>query len=517
MSSERPKRKTYSEAMNEWATREGRASFTDRSRVSTFTPDPFAHPVIRLLGYLWRLGFVALLGLAVYYFLFRSHLASKEFATRLAGQVKTSLGADTAQLTTLKWNGGHATARQFSATGGDGAFFRSLEAQDVAFRVPFSMYWAPEWRLPRVEAGSLQVEFRSGGLHAQEAPGMDPLLGDTPEGLSPPVLTAPGASLSLDVDAPDPSVAPEVKPGDKRVLDLDLRKDGFSVSPRVESVRFGGVEATRFSAGWGMSDSTRGELRDASLRAMRGHDGAWSIEIPAGTLRQNWLRDIHVTNLRARYADGVLTVENTPVQVAGVPAMLAGQVTCAATPKFDLTLQGEAMPLETFCGEPFDRLFNLQTTGTFTIGGSTNLATGVTVTAALQATGGFIRGLAIQQALATATTRIRFREFEITGGTLALTTGGGRLEVTAFDLVSRGDVTLRGRFGYRDSMFSGQLELGVDPALLQKLAPEVQDQFFPASAEGKRWISVPLEGDHEQLTVALAREFTAAHEAAGRR
>jgi hypothetical protein len=502
--------------MNEWAAREGRASFSDRTRVSALVPDPFAHPVVRLLGYAWRLGLVVLLGAGVYWYLFRSHLAGEAFAKRFAALAQSALGAETAQISQLEWHGSQASAHTFSATGGPGSFFRTLEASEVSFHVPFSMYWEPEWRLDRVEATSVQVEFRSGGLNVAK-PAEEPDLDPVPEAFSPPVLTTPGENLKLDATAPDPSLTPEAKGRDKRVLDLDLRKDGMDIAPAIRSLSLGGLAATRFSAGWGMTETTRGELRDASLWTGRERDGAWLIEIPSGTLNQNWLRGLKLTNLRARFADGVLALENTPVQIGEVAATLGGRIRCAEVPVFELTLQAENLPLETFCGDPFDRFFNLQASGTLNIGGSTNLSSGITVAGTLQATGGSIRGLPIQQALSSATTRIRFREFDITSGTIEFATGGGRLEVKSFTLASRTDVALRGKFTHDASGFAGELEIGADPALLQKLTPAVQDRFFPKSEGGKRWLTTPLEGaEYDRLTSALAREFTAAHEAAGK-
>lgn len=516
MSDQRPTRKTYSEAMNEWASREGRASFSQRSRVSTLVPDPFAHPVVKLLGYLWRLVLIALLGLGVYWFLFRSHLASKEFAAKVSDHAKSALGAETAQISPMSWHGGQATARQFSATGGDGAFFRLIAATDVSFRVPFMAYWQPEWRLNRVEAASLNVEFRSGGLHMAKPAIEEKDLGDLPDTFTPPVISTPGKDLKLDATAPDPALAPEAKGRDERVLDLKLRQDGFSVAPDLRSLRFGGVQAARFQGGWGMSETTRGEVRDGPLRAVRSDDESWSIEMASGILSQNWLRDMKFTNLRAQLRGGVLTLENTPVLLGEVAATLAGSVRCAEAPVFDLTLQGENFPLESFCGEPFDRFVKLQASGALKIRGSTNRASGITVEAALQATDGSIRGLAIQQALATTTSRIRFREFEITGGTVEFATGGGTLHVKAFSLASRTDISLRGNFSHDKGVFSGELQIGADPALLQKLAPPVLERFFPKLEEGKRWMVAPLDGGFERLTSDLARELTAAQEAAAK-
>jgi len=513
MSEERPTRKTYSEAMNEWAAREGRASFADRSRVSVMLPDPFAHPMMRLLGYGWRLGLLVLLGAGGYWFLLRSHLAGEAFAGQLAGHLRDTLGAETASLSRLEWEGTEAHARRFAATGGPGSFFRTLEATQVSFRVPVSLYRKPEWTLSRVEAGSLQVDFRSGGLNVPEAASEVAV----PDGFSPPLLTVPGAEVKLDAGAPDPELAPEAKDRDPRVLDLDVNRDGLKVAPPVRRVALGGVQAAHFGAGWGTSALTRGELREASIRATREPGGSWLIDIPGGTLSQNWLRGLKFTHLRARYDGGVLALENTPVQIREVTGILGGRIRCAEVPVFELTLQAEELPLETFCGDPFERYFNLRAGGTLQIGGSINRSTGITVTGAMDVSGGLIRGLAIQQALAAATTRLRFREFEITGGTVEFATGAGKLEVKSFNLLSRQDVVVRGAFTHDTGGFDGVLEIGVDPPLLQKLDPAVVGRFFPKSEEGKRWMTTPLKATgYSRLTAALAKEFTEAHEAAGR-
>lgn len=500
--------------MNEWASREGRASFSQRSRVSTLVPDPFAHPMVKVLGYVWRLGLIALVGLAAYWLMFRSHLGSKEFAARLAEAARTHLGAQSAQLTPLVWNGDQATGRQFSATGGPEAPYRLVAADDVSFRVPLTMFWEPEWRLSRVTIRALQVEFHSDLRTAAAKAAEDDKVEAALDSFSPPVLTAPGDAVELDVSAPDPSLNPEPKGRDARVLDLDLRKDGLDVSPRFNRVRIGGVDAARFEAGWGVEGKGRGELRQASLQARRGADGTWGIEVASGVLSQNWLRGIKVTGLRARLRGSELAIENTAVELGNAAAVLSGRIRGGSAPEFDLMLQGENFALESFCGEPFDRFLDLKANGSLRLTGSPNLASGVTIEGTMQVLEGAIRGLAIQQALASATTRIRFREFGITGGTIAFTTGGGRLQVTSFNLASRTDVTVRGRFDFEQAAFKGELEIGVDPALLFKVAPEVQDRFFGRQEDGKRWMTVPLEGGYERLTADLAREFTEAHEAA---
>jgi hypothetical protein len=43
---------------------------------------------------------------------------------------------------------------------------------------------------------------------------------------------------------------------------------------------------------------------------------------------------------------------------------------------------------------------------------------------------------------------------------------------------------------------------------------DAKDRFFATSEGGKRWMTVPLEGEFDRLTSGRAREFSAAHQAA---
>ncbi len=488
--------------------------------------------MVKVLGYLWRLGLIALLGSGVYWLMFRRHLGSKEFAARVADVAKTYMGAESTQMEPLAWSGNTATARIFAAKGGERSHFKMLGAGDVSFRVPLSMYWQSEWRLNRISAGVLQVEFRSDlqqGISVPPGEASTPALPGTQtipavpdasaaEGesdlLFSPELSPPEERVRLELDAPDASLAPPQKEGNSRAIDLDLHRDGFSVSPKFNSLRIDGIDAARFDAGWGAIESTRGELREASLKARRSADGSWSIDVPSGTLHQNWLRDMKLTGLKARLRGGDLTIEDTPLQIGDTTATLSGSIRGGGeVPAFDLTIQGENLALDDFCGEPFSDMLDLRANGTLRLTGSPNIVAGVKVSGAMQVTEGSVRGLPIQLALANATTRIRFREFTITGGTIDFSTSGGRLYVQSFYLASRADVILRGRFECDRSSIVGEFEIGVDPVLLQKLAPEVQEKFFGREERGKRWMLIPINTPFEKLTSAAAREFTAAHEA----
>lgn len=479
-----------------------RGSFQQRARVSLLMPDAFAHPVAKIFGYLWRLGVLALLGGVVYWVMLRSHLGSAEFSRHMAREAQALLQAESVKLPPLSWRGDKASVRQFSATGGDGAFFRTLEAENVGFRVPLAMLWGKEWKLRRLEASAIKVELRSGGLAgAAEGERGEP---GGPHPFGAPDVSAPEIELNLE------------GPSSKETMeDIRLLKDGMGVAPRLQELSVSSIDASRFHAGWGITSATRGELKDGQGFAMSREDGGhWLIELASGEWSQNWLKGLRLSKLRALCASEAVDFEETQVRLGEGTGTLHGRVLLGQTPTLDLTLKMQDFPLSSFLPEPCDKFLSLRAGGELKLGGSPNRASGITVSGRLVPASGAIMGLPIQQSLAVATGRVRFREWEITGGTVTLATGPGRCE-TAFDLHSREDIVLRGTLSSQQDQFSGQVKIGVDPALLQRMAPPVRARFFAEKAEGKEWMAVPLEGVMEQLTENTAKQLMAAHEQAG--
>jgi hypothetical protein len=327
----------------------------------------------------------------------------------------------------------------------------------------------------------------------------------------PPVISAPAPKATLNAAAPDPDITTETGSVDSRVLDLDLKKDGFNIAPKFNELGVRGLDATRFSAQWGSTSLTRGELTGAALSVTRSDDGAWVIESPSSQFSQNWLRGLQVSNLQARIADNVLTLNDSPVQMGEFNGTLGGRVRLGAVPMFELTLKGDKLPLASFAHRALDQIFGMQASGELRIGGSTNLATGITIDGTVTVDNGFVRGLPVQQALADVSRRIRFRGFDVTGGTVEFSASGGQVDVKSFVLASRSDISLRGSFKYVNEEFAGEMQIGVDPALLEKLAPSLVAQFFPKEEAGKLWMTTKLEGPLDRLTAVTARSLSDAH------
>jgi hypothetical protein len=155
-------------------------------------------------------------------------------------------------------------------------------------------------------------------------------------------------------------------------------------------------------------------------------------------------------------------------------------------------------------------------TGDLAIGGSTNLASGITINGDLAIDSGALRDLAILDALVAVSGRVRFGELEFTRGRFRLATAAGRLEAAGIEIVSREDVAVKADFAWQEDRFSGTLQIGCDPALLQRAPAAVVSAFFKPEADGKLWISTPLEGPIETLTKEVSGELLQAKQAAAK-
>ncbi len=494
MSSDPHTRKSYAEAMNQWATSpDGQRSFAYRSRISLWQPDPLSPFFVRLLGYAWRLAVLALVGALVYFVLLRSHLGGRAFVRQWENGLGQYLRASEVKVSNLKWQGQTANTTLLTAQGAPGSLFSNLEASNLRFTVPLDMLWDKEWIIKRVSMGALAINLRSGGLAAEGGVGEQ-----DPEGLdlqNMPSLTI-DADLSLDGAADGLSNEGE---GEKGKLDLRLMKDGFGVSPNFNRLQLLGLDVSRLEVGWGRGAATKGSLNGDGFSATQEKDGAWHLEIQSGVLGQNWLNHLEFTGLKARLSDRMLVFDSTTLTLGQGKALLSGHVTLGEVPELDLTLLLEEFPVSRLLDKPFSDHVELVVSGTIKIGGSTNRASGVTTKGELTVHGGVIGKLAMQRALVSISNRVRLREFDLTGGSIVFETGAGRLDVSSFDLQSRDDIVLSGNLSVQGGVVEGRARVGIDGELLARVHRQVQDRLLPA-ADNRRWLSVPLSGEIGKLT-----------------
>ncbi len=509
----RTSRKSYSEAMNEWASnREKGRTLLAAPAFSIFAPDPFAHPVAKFFGWLWRVGLLAVLAGAVYYFLLQRHLASKEFGAKIAEEVKVYLGAEQTEGSALNWRGDRASIRSLRAIGGSGTIFRTLEAENVTFRVPFSMLWKKDWTPARVEMGRLEAALRSvgGSDAAGAAAAAPPLSGATPDD-----LPVDGVSTKIKASLTNDLEEEEKKQPTGKGVDLRLRQDGFGVEPSFGRVALEGVTCDDATLTWGSSIVTRGTLSHVEVDATRSGN-EWTLVLsPKGTLEQNWLRPLQLGGGRLRVDAKQLHFDELKFRLGETgQGSLTGAVALGEVPRLDLTMKAERLPLGQLVGEEFEPFISAQATGTLKIGGSTNQSSGVSTIGTLALEQGIIRTLPVFDTLAVVTGRVRFRQFAFSKGEMTMETGGGRLAVKSFAFQSEEDIVAQGSFVWERGFFRGEMKLGADPALLGKLPPELLAEWFATESAGKRWITIPLEGSLRELTEAQSLAMAQAYQKA---
>jgi hypothetical protein len=508
MKEPRPDKQSYAEAMSEWTATRERTLFS-RTRNPILHPDPMASLPGRVVGYVWR-GGVLLAALAgVYYFFLMWHMRQDSFSGMLAGEAAGFLAAEKAEMSALHWRKNRAAARKFTAVGGPRAFFRTIEAENVDFRVPLRMMFQKAWKLDFVGVGAARIELRSGGVSAPLAAGTPASTGPK---ATPPGLDGPPPTTIRTEPGPDPVPPPD---SGRKVLDLRLYKNGFGVSPSFDDLVVDEVQIARADFTWGLTEFTRGAVLSASALAHPLESG-WQIVLNGGRIEQNWLRGLEIKKLVIHCGPKAVRIQEGLLGAGDGTATLIGEVTTGEFPRVDLKLECRQVAVEHFLAEPVASWVRGKASGPITIGGSINTAGGISTRGALKLESGTLRSFPMLNTLAVVTGRGRFRDLGLSGGSIEFTTGEGRLEVQSLELQSGNDVVIRGRFACHLDQFTGMVRLGMSRDLAQRIPADVKQKLFREESDGLVWIDVPLEGPVETLTKEPSNGLADAYQRASR-
>ena len=513
-------RQTYSEAMAEWAAlHEAQRALFSKSRNTLLTPDPLGSPLVRFFGWVWRLGALAAIALVGYYITLQWYLRSPGFSGILANGATEYLAADKVTLLPLSWRGDKGVTRRLSVVGGPTSPFRSLEAEDVQFKLPMAMILGKKWDLPTVSIGSLSTELRSGALGKAGAP---PPLSQAekerlPDGAAPvkadlSVPTLSDEAPSGDLPKPSPTSPPN-DTGKGRPLDLRLKRDGFGIAPDFSQIVVSQFDIGRANISWGGSPITRGAIDGSAVVLRRLDTDRWQLDAAGGTLRQNWLKDLAINKLSIAYNGRSLdfTEADLALGPAG-KASLTGRVFMESNPRLDLRISGEHLPLTQMLPDAFAKIVRLNGSMDASIGGSPNIASGIATSGILKISSGSLRELPIFDTLAIVTGRTRFRDIEITGGTVKFSTQGGVFEAPEFAIQSRNDIMVQGTIRAEGQLVAGNLYVGMSSELAQRVPEPLRKAFFRES-DGWLILPIPLDGRIEQLTKDLSTRLATAFQA----
>ncbi len=471
--------KSYSEAMNEWARKN--SFFGDRGN-RLIHPNPALSAPLRLVGYLFRiLILVFIVGMAVNVGL-RKYVGSKAFGEKAAGVVASMVKASEFESSPFLWKGKRMSMNRFSAKGGEGAFYHTLNAQYFRFdSSPLALLGA-KWNLQKVVLNTLDLRLRSGAKMVEV-----PLSGSFEEN---------GAR--------------------------ELLLGGYSGrSHGGKTLVFEELQVLEANVDWGLSQATEGALVAGNL-SFTPDDVAWRLEIMGGIFRQNWLQGVRIEKLTITPEGDLLHFKDGEISLAGGGAgTLSGNVVLGALPKVDLTLSIVRGALSDLVPEKYTTYADGKIEGTLHITGSINTKSGVEIAGDFRIADGILRNIPVMDSISILTETTRLRHLPVTTGTLKFTTRDGVLEVTELNLISKDTAHLTAEFSYARDMSkaseaeligldtpgadvspllcSGNLRIGVLPKSLEN-AKDVGNEYFSPESEGFRWLDIVLSGEIEQLT-----------------
>jgi len=485
-----PSDKSYSDSMNEWA---AQRDFIKSNRSLLLHPPYESHPLAKLLGYLIRLLVVLAVPALIYLSLLLKYTNSKEFNDLVAGGVGTLLQAKTLTATKTDWSiDGMMICSTLNAKGGPDAFFESLEAKELATRLPFQNLFKREWIWQRVSMQELNLALRSGGLGSQPVSPSGPVNDDAIPGLAPP-LPKTGA-----LSAPPPP----------------LMHAGYGIAPDFNLLKINALQVGKLRATWGTSSTTSGSLTDVPLDMNRTTAG-WVITAGGGIFELGWLGRMPLGKLAATMGAGRLMVnESVLKRPNGGSGSLTGSLTLGEIPEVDATLNWQSARLEDLLPAEFAAFLSGEADFTLKLTGSPNRISGIKTEGQLTLKSGRLSGLPLLKVLQQLTGEDQYRLLPLRSGKASFKTGGSPdhggmvVDVSDFEADCGPMARLKGSFRQERIktsgdlsgakpvervVVSGSLQIGVPDDIYAKLKPAIATRFFTTDGHGWRWVTCPID------------------------
>lgn len=507
--------KTYSEVMNEWA---AQRHFVQANRSRLLHPPYDAHPAMKVLGYLGRVGVVLLLPLMVYGYLVYKHMRSPEFNKMISQGLATSLHAEEVKTRQARYSiNGVLGMKALVAKGGPEAVYDRLEARNMGTRLPLTSVFRREWVLGRVSVDDLSVSLRSGG-----------------------VGTVPLYELKGDEDEEDvllpslPKGAPRTGAVARR--EAPVLRAGLGISPDFAALRINGLQVARLHLTWGSGPTTAGGVTGMQTDLARGA-GGWTMSGSGGEFRQGWLEGLKVDRLAATVGADRLVIEEARFSRAGGGKLrLVGSMTLGEMPLLEAELGLVGVPVQDLVETSLGGLFTAEAAGSLRLSGSVNRSAGIRMEGSLDLSAGRVIGLPLLKALHQLTGEDQFRQLSLRSGTVEFFTEGSpehggqiveikKLEVDCGPLArirgtyrqeqQRGTLTANGALSSERLQVSGQFQLGVPAQVTAHFKPGVAARFFKPGADGWVWVDLPVKGPvNRSFTEEVAAELLQANQEA---
>lgn len=400
-------------------------------------------------NHLLRLAFKVVVALVVaagvFGFYLLQRVKSESFTESLNVALAEGLGAREAKVLDFSRVQGEVQIRRVGAEGGDAAFFRSLDAGNVRFKMGLLDGMTGVWDAGTLQAKWMEIEVKAGA--------------DTPE---------------------------------------EAKAYGKSLFQEWKGFDFSSIEVDQATVRWGFSQRTSGRISKSHLVATRSR-GGWRFEFDGGTFSQNWLKDLmieklvmecdssglKITKAEFKKGDGEVTFKNVAV-AGGDQPVVSGKVEISK------------MSLADVLPEAVQPFAEGVISGDFTLSGSTNSVEGLQLEGDVTLGGGNVISLRerldLLKKLSVVDVFNSYRKVDINRGSFHLKTGGGAMELTRVDLRAGDLMTLNGRL---------QIRYPKDEEVAGSLRSNIPGRFVPVF-DPKRSEGVTAKGSGEDISLEKA-------------
>ncbi|WP_193211971.1 hypothetical protein [Luteolibacter marinus] len=382
-------------------------------------------------NHLLRLAFKVAMALAVAAGGFSIYLVqrvkSEGFADSLSASLADGLAASEAKVKDFSRNQGEVQLRRVGAEGGEEAFFRSLDAGNVRFKMGLLDGMTGVWEAGTIQAKWLEINVKAGANSAEEA-----------------------------------------------------AATGMSFFRQWPSFKFSSIEVDEASIRWGFSQRTAGKIEKSRMVAVRSPDG-WRLVFRGGTFSQNWLKDLELKELVVECGrDGVRVTKGDFEKDGGVVKFKDLKIRGGEQPVVSGKVDLMRVPLEGMLPEAVRPFIEGIVSGEFVLSGSTNSLEGIQLEGDVTMGGGNLISLRdrieLLRTLSTVDLFNNYRKVDIDRGSFHLKTGGGAMELTRVDLRAGELMTLAGRLHVRfpkDEEVAGSLKSSLNGQFAPVFDPEL--------------------------------------------
>ncbi|MGI8604649.1 MAG: hypothetical protein ACR2OZ_16885 [Verrucomicrobiales bacterium] len=410
---------------------------------------------------LLTVGFVILLSGGVALVIgIRRYLHSDGFRVFVGEQASRALHASS-EFSPIVWQDDSASAERFTARGGEGSPFTSLDASGLRARVDFQALWNKTWRIPQIDVDGLEIVVSEPLATSAAAAAADP---------------------SVSNDAQMPAWLSAWIPHRVRVDEIAVQEASF-----------------RYARG-----GQNFLVDDVAMTLRPGADGL-EVRGQGGRVQLSSGRKFVLENILARVAGGrvFLTEVRGHSSEGGTVAVVSGDV---SDERLALRVQFTNLGAAELLAEDWKQRLRGRLEGEAIINGPTDDPAAIVTEGRLAMKESRVEFLPLLEKLARHTRHDGFRSLLISNAQARFRRQRARLEVREFAMESPGLLRVEGHCDVIAGRIDGVFQVGVAPGTLRWM-PGAENRVFTRAEDGFLWTSLrlvgPVDAPHEDLSGRL--------------